>query len=724
MAARPPGLTRAATAGLTAALTAVSYASLVYTGPLADLLPAGLAASLLGMVVLASVGALASPYPGTIIVVANAPVAFLAVTVPEIGRIVADPVQAQATALAAILLVAGGLGLLFLTVGALRLGQIGAMIPHPVIGGFFGAVGVVLMDAGLAMVRVSLLAGDWAPARGLDLGFTVALVAGMWAVSAQGTRPGGLVLAIVAGALVYHGVCLALGVAPTVVGDLIGGGAAQGAMPWAPAAQAWSAVASGAVDGTALLASAPALAAAGLVSAVNVMMNMALMERDARTDLSPDRELRAAGLANLAAAGLGALPGYHSSALHRITARPHGIGRAGAAGVAAACLATLAVAGPVLGTIPIVVAAAIPIWIGLDLLWQWLVTDRARMPWQDYGIVLVIVALTITQGPLIGISAGVVIGLVRFLVGYARLPVIAYTREGANLYSTVGRPAREAALLRDNGHRILVIGLQNTLFFGSFHRLYDRIRARLDGAAGPDMVILDLERLQAIDHSASMGLDKLRHRATARGVDVAVCGASPAVAQVLGRARLCRDDVEGPVAAGFAQFTDVDRALEWAEGRVLARLRPTHPGPGPDKDGFLDGFAADATARKTLCQVLVRQRVSPGAPLITQGDAGDALYFIEDGWLDVVLDGPDGRRLRRTGPGAVVGEVAFYTGAVRSASVIARTDAVVHRLTGDALARLEASHPDIAHAVHKAMIRMLAGRLADTNRVIDTLLKR
>ena len=61
-----------------------------------------------------------------------------------------------------------------------------------------------------------------------------------------------------------------------------------------------------------------------------------------------------------------------------------------------------------------------------------------------------------------------------------------------------------------------------------------------------------------------------------------------------------------------------------------------------------------------------------GTPLFRQGEAGDALYLIVDGSVDIIQDGV---RIVTRGPGEVVGEFAVVDGNRRSADVTAPTPA-------------------------------------------------
>jgi sulfate permease, SulP family len=78
-------------------------------------------------------------------------------------------------------------------------------------------------------------------------------------------------------------------------------------------------------------------------------------------------------------------------------------------------------------------------------------------------------------------------------------------------------------------------------------------------------------------------------------------------------------------------------------------------------------------------------------------------------------------RLATVGPGAVVGEVAFYLGEPRSASIIAEEPMVAFVFSRASLERLESEAPDAALKFHESIATMLARRLMQTNRLIRLL---
>ena len=110
--------------------------------------------------------------------------------------------------------------------------------------------------------------------------------------------------------------------------------------------------------------------------------------------------------------------------------------------------------------------------------------------------------------------------------------------------------------------------------------------------------------------------------------------------------------------------------------------------------------------------------------LIHQGDPPDDMFVLESGLLRVELSTPEGERVRLSSvrPGVVVGEVALYTGAPRTADVIAETPCVVLGLSRSSIERLEAEEPETAAALHRWLATTLSVRLTDSQRAYSTLL--
>lgn len=107
-----------------------------------------------------------------------------------------------------------------------------------------------------------------------------------------------------------------------------------------------------------------------------------------------------------------------------------------------------------------------------------------------------------------------------------------------------------------------------------------------------------------------------------------------------------------------------------------------------------------------------------------EGAPGGDVYYLGSGTLTVVLAaGGTAVRLRRVRAGTFVGELAFYLGVARTATVLAETFAEVVCLPRETLEGLERTHPDLAAEMHRIFARLIAERLTDSLRTIEALLR-
>ena len=108
---------------------------------------------------------------------------------------------------------------------------------------------------------------------------------------------------------------------------------------------------------------------------------------------------------------------------------------------------------------------------------------------------------------------------------------------------------------------------------------------------------------------------------------------------------------------------------------------------------------------------LVALRTVPtGGTLIQQADGDNDLFLIFEGEFHVLVDGAV---VAKRGAGDHIGEIAAIQPALkRTATVVARSDAVVGKLTQATLTDLGDRYP----TVYKAIAQQLAGRLLQQNK--------
>lgn len=117
-------------------------------------------------------------------------------------------------------------------------------------------------------------------------------------------------------------------------------------------------------------------------------------------------------------------------------------------------------------------------------------------------------------------------------------------------------------------------------------------------------------------------------------------------------------------------------------------------------------FAAlDGATLAAVAAAMEPSLLDEGETLFSEGDAGDAMYLVLDGALDVRVGHASGTDtlLDRLGPGAIVGEMALLTDHPRTASVVAQGRTALRRLDRTGFGRLTTSHPALLEHAHELM---------------------
>jgi CRP-like cAMP-binding protein len=121
----------------------------------------------------------------------------------------------------------------------------------------------------------------------------------------------------------------------------------------------------------------------------------------------------------------------------------------------------------------------------------------------------------------------------------------------------------------------------------------------------------------------------------------------------------------------------------------------------------------------SITNIVVERAVAAGKDLFREGDAGDGLYLVVSGEINVIKLGAGGEIvLAKMGPGAVLGEMSLITTDARSATGRATTDAVVLHLPSPGFRRLIDSGSTAALKISCAIAEVLARRLAAMNNLV------
>ncbi len=515
-------------------------------------------------------------------------------------------------------------------------------------------------------------------------------------------------------------VVLAIGLVAFVAGVLLTGssletakagrwllGPFESARLWEP----WTLRAITGADWSAVLSQWAGIATAVFVAVLAMLFNVSGTEVVLGRDLDSNRELRDAGVLNVISGAVGGIPGYHALSLTALAARMQVNARTAGLVATLVPLAAVVFGASVVELIPRVIVGGVLVFLGLAFLVEWVWDKRKTLPRLEYVIVLLILATIIGRGFLPGIVVGLVLAVVLFAISYGRIELVREVEFGQTYHSNVDRPAAERAALAQLADRVQILRLHGFVFFGTSSGLLERIRRRVEKSA-PRSLVVDLRRVSGVDSSAVVSFVKVMGLAHAKGFELVFTGASEPV-----RAQLERGGVV-PTEGVVAFEPDLDRGLQRVEDALLAE-QVAVPVPAPDGDG-----QTPAGMPPGLRPYLERMQVPEGTVLIRQHDPSADVFVLESGRLVVQVETPEGAtmRLRTIRPGVVVGEVAMYSGAPRTADVVAEAPSVVLRLDGAELERLEASEPELAAEVHRWLATTLSERLDSMNKALDALL--
>lgn len=113
-----------------------------------------------------------------------------------------------------------------------------------------------------------------------------------------------------------------------------------------------------------------------------------------------------------------------------------------------------------------------------------------------------------------------------------------------------------------------------------------------------------------------------------------------------------------------------------------------------------------------LAAVLTVESFPPGTAILKEGEAGDRAYVLENGTVEVSVQGPSGEvKLGRLEAGAVFGEIALLTDNKRRKATVTAVGPIVtlniHRLNFE---RLTAAYPEVRMDLALAADSLLATR--------------
>ena len=130
----------------------------------------------------------------------------------------------------------------------------------------------------------------------------------------------------------------------------------------------------------------------------------------------------------------------------------------------------------------------------------------------------------------------------------------------------------------------------------------------------------------------------------------------------------------------------------------------------------------DQRERKSLAKLLNTRRFDKGDTVFSYGDAGDALYLVHSGRVEVFVENTEGEKilLAQNEAGDLFGEISLLDGGARTATAVCVEDTEVLTLDREHLLKFITQHPHAA----LDLLAVMGRRLRNTDELLRTHVSR
>ncbi len=610
-------------------------------------------------------------------------------------------------------------GVIQFILGRIRVGSVIKYIPYPVVSGYLSGVGLIIIGSQLPKILGAPEQTSWwqslsSPVlwqwQALTVG--VVTVAVMLTASRITKLMPAAIVGLLAGVLAYFGLALFDHSLLTTVDNplIIGRLPAEAHGLFDAVTGRWLEIGELKVSQVAGLL-LPALTLAVLLS-IDTLKTCVVLDAMTRSRHDSNRELVAQGVANVASACIGGMPGAGQMGATMVNLSSGGQTRM--SGVFEGVLALLAFVlfGWLVAWIPVAALAGILIIVGVRMI------DRksfsllgSRLTIFDFLVIAAVVFTAVTVSLIAASGIGIALAMLLFIREQLSSSVIRRKTYGDQVFAKRRRSKEEMKLLEEQGDLTVIVELQGSLFFGTKDQLFDALEPELRRRT---YFILDMRRVQGVDVSVAQVLNQIRDIVLQRNGYLIFSD----LPQNLPNGR----DIEGffeqmKITTGSEHvkvFPRCDDAHVWVEERILGirdqaaedetllELRDME---------LLQGRKPETVASLEACLEICSYKA--GERIYSAGNRGDRLFFIRKGTVKIVLpsQGTDGHHLATYGRGDFFGGLSFLDGQPRGNEAISLTDTELYMLRRKAFDKLKEQHRLFAHNLIESIAKVLAMRL-------------
>ena len=715
-------------------IMAISYGALIFSGPLGEFRAQGISLAIMSTVASGVVFTLFSGAKRVLPVPDDDTLPILALALSLIAASITVQNSGEAvffTAIAAIAITTAFCGLFFLILGTFRLGGVVQYLPYSVIGGYFAGAGWLLILGSIKVVLeiefnsladIAVIAG---PENIKKLGLCIAVSLLIYMIGYRFPKGAAIPLGMVASTSIFFIMMLLSGATPN---DLLGANwligpfpAGEGSIPFTLVADAFSET-----QWQSVFSNTGSLLTIVVLSAVSVLLTVNGIDLLEEKELDINHELKVAGGSNVLNSLFGGLISFHSFSIATLFYKLNSpVSRVVNITAIALCAVGFAYGLSIIQYFPRPVIGGLLFYMGFAFIKEWLYDAWDKFPRYEYLVIPLIFVSIIFIGLIEGVAVGLIASIIIFVFKYSAVDIARYSCSGKQLSSNVERGPTEEGVLEERGDSIYISRLQGYLFFGTASRLYAHLVEKLNTTEQKlpiEFAVYDFSHVTGVDSSAALSFLKMSKLASSRSFYFILAGIKEEYQDRLSKAGF----TEG-VNENVLFFASMDHAEEWCENKILSA----------HMDSSISASGEHATIVAQLSEIFPdenlndfldyfnRKEVGAGHMLCKQGGDSDEIYFIDSGEVSVFIEteGGERHRIRRTTVGAVFGELGFYLGTPRTATVISDTASRILIMNAASLKKMEQERPDLASIFHQWMVTVVMRRLVHTTRTLSAFVQ-
>jgi SulP family sulfate permease len=242
----------------------------------------------------------------------------------------------------------------------------------------------------------------------------------------------------------------------------------------------------------------------------------------------------------------------------------------------------------------------------------------------------------------------------------------------------------------------------------------EHIRSRMENSSEHRMrnAVLDFRQVTGLDSTAMLSFSRMVQLVEEFDATLILTSLSETITNQFENAKI-------PDSRSVVVLKDLDEGIESCEDGILASASIGRE--DRSLEDFLMEIYPDRERINALADKMRPELIEGGTRIIRQGDRANDLFFIEKGQLSAHLEMDQNKKIRleTMRGGNVVGEIGFYLGGDRTASVIADEPTRLYSLTLSDLEKLEQDDPAVAVVFHRVMACLLAERVVHLVKTVE-----